>query len=67
MLRGRPPQFGSAHPTRPNFRSGREDLPANPNARPQWQNAHRSNAQELMAKVPVVKVAGTVAMCDGGA
>lgn len=27
---------------------------------------HRSNAQELIARVPVIEVAGKVAMCDGG-
>ncbi len=29
-------------------------------------NAHRSNAQELIAKVPIIEVADNVAMCDGG-
>jgi hypothetical protein len=29
-------------------------------------NLHRSNAQELIAKVPVIEVAGNVAVCDGG-
>lgn len=28
--------------------------------------AHRSNAEALVAKVPVIEVAGTVALCDGG-
>lgn len=27
---------------------------------------HRSNAMELIAKVPVIEVAANVAMCDGG-
>lgn len=27
---------------------------------------HRSNAQELIAKVPIIEVDKTVAMCDGG-
>ncbi len=30
------------------------------------RNAHRSNAMELISKVPVVEVAANVAMCDGG-
>jgi hypothetical protein len=29
-------------------------------------NSHRSNAQELIAKVPPIEVAANVAMCDGG-
>lgn len=29
-------------------------------------NIHRSNAEELIARVPVVEVAGNTAMCDGG-
>ena len=29
-------------------------------------NPHRSNAEELVAKVPVIEVAGRVALCDGG-
>ena len=29
-------------------------------------NAHRSNAEELINKQPVIKVKGTVAVCDGG-
>ena len=29
-------------------------------------NIHRSNAEELVARVPVVEVAGNTAMCDGG-
>lgn len=29
-------------------------------------NLHRSNAQELIARVPVIEVDGHVAMCDGG-
>lgn len=27
---------------------------------------HRSNAEELIAQVPVVEISKTVAMCDGG-
>ena len=27
---------------------------------------HRSNAEELIAKVPVIQVKGSVAVCDGG-
>ena len=30
------------------------------------QNAHRSNAQTLISKVPVIEVEGTVAVCEGG-
>ena len=52
----RSPQYGSAHPTRPDFRSGRDDTPENPNLRPQMLNRHRSNAEDLMKQVPVVKV-----------
>lgn len=29
-------------------------------------NRHRSNAMELIARVPVIEVDGHVAMCDGG-
>jgi NADH dehydrogenase (ubiquinone) Fe-S protein 6 len=29
-------------------------------------NPHRSNAEELVAKVPIIEVAGHVALCDGG-
>ena len=29
-------------------------------------NRHRSNAEELMDDVPIVKVKGNVALCDGG-
>jgi hypothetical protein len=29
-------------------------------------NVHRSNAQELIAKVPVIEVEADVALCDGG-
>ncbi len=29
-------------------------------------NPHQSNAEELVAKVPVIEVKGHVAMCDGG-
>lgn len=29
-------------------------------------NMHRSNAQELIARVPVIEVAAKVAMCEGG-
>jgi NADH dehydrogenase (ubiquinone) Fe-S protein 6 len=29
-------------------------------------NPHRSNAQELIARVPVIEVHGNVAVCDGG-
>jgi hypothetical protein len=29
-------------------------------------NVHRSNAQELISRVPVIEVDGMVAMCDGG-
>ena len=29
-------------------------------------NYHRSNAEELVAKVPIVFVDANVAMCDGG-
>eukprot|EP00952_Eustigmatos_sp_NYUAD-ZCMA_P010715 43796-Eustigmatos_ZCMA.PRE.1 len=28
--------------------------------------AHRSDAEELVAKYPVIEVDGTVALCDGG-
>lgn len=28
--------------------------------------SHRSNAEELISKVPIVEVDGTVALCDGG-
>ncbi len=29
-------------------------------------NPHQSNAEELVAKVPVIEVAARVALCDGG-
>lgn len=29
-------------------------------------NRHRSDAEQRIAKVPIVEVAGTVAVCDGG-
>ena len=36
-------------------------------AAPQYKDgAHRSNAEELVSKVPVITVNGTVAVCDGG-
>mmetsp|Transcript_25950 Transcript_25950/g.79876 ORF Transcript_25950/g.79876 Transcript_25950/m.79876 type:complete len:99 (-) Transcript_25950:257-553(-) len=31
-----------------------------------YWNPHRSNAEELIAKVPVIKVKGNIAVCDGG-
>ena len=31
-----------------------------------YQNRHHSNAEELIAKLPVVEVDAEVAMCDGG-
>mmetsp|Transcript_14323 Transcript_14323/g.21064 ORF Transcript_14323/g.21064 Transcript_14323/m.21064 type:complete len:113 (+) Transcript_14323:70-408(+) len=33
---------------------------------PYQHGRHRSNAQELIAKVPIVEVEGTLAICDGG-
>ena len=37
------------------------------NAGPQYTDgAHRSNAEKLVNKVPVIEVNATVAVCDGG-
>jgi uncharacterized Zn-finger protein len=36
-------------------------------AGPQYNDgAHRSNAEKLVSKIPVITVNGTVAVCDGG-
>lgn len=37
-----------------------------PSLRAQYNNAHRSDAEALVAEVPVVLVQGKVALCDGG-
>ena len=51
------------------FDAARPSLSSPPPLLPQLgpkPNIHRSNAEELIARVPVVEVAGNTAMCDGG-
>ena len=54
--RGRPPRPPARNPHSPPTL-----LPQRPPA-----PAHRSDAEELVARVPVIEVASRVALCDGG-
>ena len=60
-----------APPARPATRPSRAPPPrhaatARSPARAQYVNPHRSDAEELIARVPVIKVKGLIATCNGG-
>ena len=58
---------------RPRARAARRHPPAafpargdRPRPPSQYMNPHRSNAEELIDQVPVIKVKGNLATCNGG-
>ena len=54
--------------SRPAVKAGqlRKQLVAVKEAIGRVENMHRSNAENLIAEVPVIEVEGSVAVCDGG-
>ena len=53
-------------PTHPPLHHPHALLPLPPSQALATYNRHRSSAEELVARVPVVEVAADVALCDGG-